>query len=85
MRGFRALLTSLAGFSAIAIFSSRKRGARCAATFIGPTGAILSHPWQERFYPHLDAFLVAANALLAFSYLNILLQIIQTALHLLKH
>ena len=92
-----------ASLSALAIFSSRKRGARCAATFVGPdealrsahfkldaarlflhemsndlmpasarspmyaaiesTGAILSHPWQERFYPHLDAFLIATNAI----------------------
>jgi hypothetical protein len=26
-------------------------------------GAISSHPWQERFYPHLDAFLMATNAI----------------------
>ena len=30
---------------------------------IESTGAILSHPWQERFHPHLDAFLMATNAI----------------------
>jgi hypothetical protein len=30
---------------------------------IESTGVTVSHPWQERFYPHLDAFLMATNAI----------------------
>ena len=100
MKWFRALLTSLAGLSALAIFSGRKRGGG-HKTFIGSdealrsarfkldaarlfskemsddlmpasgrsplyaaiesTGVVLSDPWQERFYPHLDAFLIARD------------------------
>ena len=102
MKWFRALLTSLAGLSALAIFSGRKRGGG-HKTFIGSdealrsarfkldaarlfskemsddlmpasgrsplyaaiesTGVVLSDPWQERFYPHLDAFLIATNTI----------------------
>src|SRR6266705_1665669 len=102
MKWFRALLTSLAGLSALAIFSGRKRGGG-HKTFIGAdetlrsarfkldaarlfskemsddlmpasgrsplyaaiesTGVVLSDPWQERFYPHLDAFLIATNTI----------------------
>ena len=30
--------------------------------FMVSTGAIVSHPWQDRFYYHLDAFLAATRS-----------------------
>jgi hypothetical protein len=103
MKWFRALLSSFAGISALAISSCRKRRSGHVATFIGAdealrsahfkldaarlflkemsddlmpasarsplyaaiesTGVVLSDPWQERFYPHLDAFLIATNTI----------------------